>query len=151
MRRVCILSILCTMATFSNVARAEKELSSPEELQETATHIVVGKVLAVYARTEKAGDWEYTRRVAEVQVQKVEKGEGVKEKDLIYARYYNRKWIGKGRLPPSDLGHWPHPKAGESWRVYVAKNAYDGYMFENNDGGFNVLGVNGFEELEREK
>jgi hypothetical protein len=32
-------------------------------------------------------------------------------------------------------------------RIYLARNAYDGYTYENKDGGFNVLGVNGFEKL----
>jgi hypothetical protein len=31
--------------------------------------------------------------------------------------------------------------------VYLARNAYDGYTFDNKDGGFNVIGANGFETL----
>jgi len=28
--------------------------------------------------------------------------------------------------------------------IYLAKNAYDGFTRDNHDGGFNVIGANGF-------
>jgi hypothetical protein len=127
--------------------RAEKPNMTPEELRETATNVVVGKVLAVYERPESAGNWKYTRYVAEVRVEKVEKGDGLKPGELVYARYWRKAWQGKGNPPPDTAGHRGLPAAGDTTRIYLAKNAYDGFTFENKDGGFNVIGANGFETL----
>ena len=129
-------------------ARAEKVPLSPEELRKTATHIVAGRVTAVYERPETAGDWQYTHYVAEVRVDECEKGDGVKKGDLVYVRYWRRGWVGKGKVPPSTAGHSGLPAGGDAVRVYLAKNAYDGFTFDNKDGGFNVIGGNGFEKLE---
>jgi hypothetical protein len=141
--------VLCVAAAaaLAVTARAEKAPLSPEELRKTATHVVTGDVTAVYERTETAGDWKYTRYVAEVRVGACEKGDGIKAGDLVYARYYRRAWIGAGRMPPSSTGHSGTPAAGESVRVYLARNAYDGFTPDNTDGGFNVIGANGFESL----
>jgi hypothetical protein len=128
-------------------ARAEKEPLSPEELRKTATHVVVGQVTAVYTRAETAGDWKYTHYVAEVRVAESEKGDRLKKGDLVYARYWHRQWVGASKQPPSTAGHGPVPAQGEAVRVYLARNAYDGFTTDNHDGGFNVIGGNGFEPL----
>jgi hypothetical protein len=134
-------------AALATPLRAEKVEMSPEELRKTATHVITGQVTAVYERTEAAGDWKYTRYVAEIRVEECEKGDGVKKGDLVYARYWRRAWIGKGQVPPSTAGHRGLPSDGEPLRVYLARNAYDGFGFDNKDGGFNVIGANGFEKL----
>ena len=90
--RVSILALVAVVLSPST-ARAEKAPLSPEELRKTATHVVVGKVTAIYTRTETAGDWQYTLYVAEIQVAETEKGDGVKKGDLVYARYWHRRWI----------------------------------------------------------
>jgi hypothetical protein len=144
----CSLSVVLLAAlVIVGSARAEKVPLSPEELRKTATDVVVGQVAAVYSRTETAGDWKYTHYVAEVRVAETEKGDGLKKGDLVYARYWHRQWVGRDKQPPSTAGHWPVPSAGESVRVYLARNAYDGFTFDNKDGGFNVIGGNGFEPL----
>jgi hypothetical protein len=127
--------------------RAEKVNLSPEQLRRTATHVVTGQVTAVYARTETEGDWKYTRYVAEVRVGECEKGDGIKKGDLVYVRYWRRSWVGKGPVPPSTAGHRGLPREGDSIRAYLARNAYDGFDPNNKDGGFNVIGANGFEPL----
>ncbi len=127
--------------------RAEKVPLSPEELLKTATHVVTGKVLAVYSRTATEGDWKYTRYVAEVRVDECAKGDGVKKDELVYARYWQRTWVGIGQMPPNTVGHSGRPAAGDTVRVYLAKNAYDGFTQDNKDNGFNVIGANGFEAV----
>jgi hypothetical protein len=141
------LFAVVTSAALVTPLRAEKVNMSPEELRKTATHVITGQVTAVYERTETTGDWKYTKYVAEIRVEECEKGDGVKKGDLVYARYWRRSWVGKGRVPPSTAGHRGLPSDGESLRVYLARNAYDGFSFDNKDGGFNVIGANGFEKL----
>ena len=84
---------------------------------------------------------------AEIRISKVEKGKDVTAGGLAYVRYWTRQWTGPGDMPPSTNGHRGLPKAGEILRIYLARNAYDGFSNENNDGGFNVIGANGFEKL----
>lgn len=127
--------------------RAEKVDMSSEELRDTATHVITGKVIAVYERTETEGDWKYTKYVAEIRVEECEKGNTIKKGDLVYARYWHRAWIAKRQQPPDTNGHRGLPSDGEYVRVYLARNAYDGFTFDNKDGGFNVIGANGFENL----
>jgi hypothetical protein len=142
---VCFLAVVCLSFLVSPV-RAEKVNMSAEELRKTATHIVTGQVVAIYERTETDGDWKYTRYVAEVRVSDCEKGDGVKKGDLVYVRYWSRSWQGKGDVPPSTSGHRDLPGDGSTIRAYLARNGYDGFG-ETKDGGFNVLGANGFEKL----
>jgi hypothetical protein len=139
-RKEWILALAASAAVAVPVG-AEKAPMSREELRKTATHLVTGQVAAVYERTEAAGDWKYTRYVAEVRVGECEKGDGIKKDDLVYVRYYKRAWVGKGRMPPSSAGHSGTPSEGEFVRVYLARNAYDGFTSDNNDGGFNVIGA----------
>lgn len=127
--------------------RAEKADMPPEGLRKRATHVVVGEVNAVYTREYRDGKWRYTRYVAEVSVDEVEKGEGLAEGALVYARYWRRRWLARSTPPMTTAGHRGLPKEGETLRIYLARNAYDGFTKDNNDGGFNVIGANGFERL----
>lgn len=128
-------------------AGAEKIDVSEKDLYSMATHIITGKVMAIYERTEKKDGWKYTYYVAEILVDKCEKGKSVIKGDLIYSRYWSRSWIGSGQIPLSTNGHRGRPKEGDNLRVYLAQKAYDGFTYDNNDGGFNVIGANGFKSL----
>jgi hypothetical protein len=144
--RVSVLTLIVGVA-LAVPTRAEKAPLSPEQLKKTATHVITGDVTAIYTRTETAGDWQYTRYVAELRVAECEKGDGVKKGDLVYARYWHRQWISPRKQEPNTNGHYDLPKQGETVRIYMAKNAYDGFTFDNKDGGFNVIGANGFENV----
>ncbi len=141
-----ILSVL-TLGLFCGLAHAEKPLMSREDLLKTATNVVTGKVLTIYQQTEVERDWKRTKYVAEVRVENTEKGEGVTPGSLIYVRYWHQEWKGKGSPPPGTNGHVDIPSKNAAVRVYLARNSYDGFGFENKDGGFNVIGTNGFERL----
>src|SRR4051794_17707056 len=129
-------------------AQAEKPDMSAQQLRETATHVIVGKVVAIYQRTSNEGDWRITHYAAEVRVVATEKGEGLKKGDLVYARYWTQSWRGKGPVPPSTAGHRGLPGEGATVRIYLARDAYDGFGSDSQDGGFNVIGANGFEVVE---
>ncbi len=129
-------------------APAEKAPYSTEQLESTATHIVVGKVQAIYTCTEREGNYEYVRKVAEVKIDKLEKGRG--PSGVIYVRYFDRHWKGKGLVPPGGGSYWPQPKKGGTYRFYLALNAYDGWSAEGTkDGGYNVVYVNGVQSVEK--
>jgi hypothetical protein len=139
---------LVAACVLTHSLRAEKEDLSADELKETATHVIVGKVTGIYERKEEAGEWKYTRFVAEVQLEKAEKGDGLRPGEMAYVRYWRRQYAGKEKNPPPNtIGHRGLPQAGQKLRIYLAKNAYDGFTHENKDGGLNVIGANGFEAL----
>ena len=124
----------------------EKPDLSPERLRETATHIVVGEVKAIYTRAATEGKYRYTRYLTEVRVENNEKGDGLAAGELVYVRYWTRRYTGS-RPPPGTSGHRGLPEEGQKLRIYLARNAYDGFHTDNDDGGFNVIGANGFEKL----
>ena len=125
-----------------------KAPSSKKQLEQVATHVVVGKVQAIYSRTEREGNYEYVRKVAEVKIDKVEKGK-ISE-GLVYVRYWSREWKGLGLPPPGGQSYEPQPKKGQTCRFYLAKNAYDGWSKdENQDGGYNVVYVNGIQPIKK--
>ena len=138
-----VLGVIC------GGALAEKLDLPPEGLARVGTHVVVGKVLAIYEWEETQGDWRTTRYVAEIQAAVCEKGEGIRKGDLVYARYWHREWAGKGDPPPATFGHRGLPSVGQVLRVYLSRNAYDGFG-DTRDGGFNVVGANGFQPLPRD-
>jgi hypothetical protein len=128
------------------VARAAVPQSSPKELMQEATDVVVGKVTEIYTSISKEKESEEVRIVAQVEIQKVEKGE-LKSGDLVYARYWESKWLGKTPPPPDgSMSFSPAPKKGQKVRVYLGRNVQNG-LGEQKDGGYNVLLPNGFEIL----
>ena len=136
---------------FASLLHAAKAPSSKQQLETIATHIVVGKVQAVYSHKEREGiplvsGYEYDHKVAEVKIEKVEKGK-ISE-SLLYARYWSRKWKGVGLPPPGGQSYENQPKKGQTCRFYLARNAYDGWSRKGNkDGGYNVVYVNGIQPI----
>ena len=78
---------------------------NPDDLKDMSTHIVVGKLRMVYRSVEMHGDFQYTHGIAEIAVEKVEKGVGPKGGEVVYVRFWNDIWIGKGPVPPHSDGH----------------------------------------------
>ena len=113
----------------------------------------LGKVQAISSYKEREGiplvsGYEYDRKVAEVKIEKVEKGKI--HESLVYVRYWSREWKGIGLPPPGGQSYEPQPKKGQTCRFYLAKNAYDGWSKnENQDGGYNVVYVNGVQPIEK--
>lgn len=137
-------ALLAVVSALAYAWRPEKADRSPQQLRESATHVVVGKVLQVWTRAEESGSWDYTRYVAEVQIEAVEKGEGLAPGQLVYVRYWTKEWDGFFGAPPPDTnGHRGLPAVGVRSRMHLARNAYDGFG-DTRDGGFNVIGANGF-------
>ena len=134
MRRAsCVLFVV--VLTVPVFARAEVPLKSKAQLQAGATHIVIGKVETIYSVMSKSDDWVDTKSVAEIAVQKVEKGDRIQTGDLVYGRFWNKRWIGKGNPDPFSAGHIG-PETGQLVRVYLVRKG----------GGYDVILPNGFEK-----
>jgi hypothetical protein len=86
-----------------------------------STHIVVGKLRMVYRSLEMRGDFQYVHGIAEIAVDKVEKGAGPKAGEVAYVRFWNEIWTGKGPVPPHSEGHHV-PRQGAVVRVFVKRN-----------------------------
>lgn len=147
-------SVLILLSLFLfNFIWGAKAPSSKQELETIATHIVVGKVQAVYSYKEREGiplvsGYEYDHKVAEVKIEKVEKGK-ISE-SLVYVRYWSRTWKGIGLPPPGGQSYENQPKKGQTCRFYLSRNAYDGLSRKgNNDGGYNVVYVNGIQPIDK--
>ena len=118
-------------------AVAEVPLRSPKELRDGATHIVVGRVQKVYASTSRDKDWETTDYVAEIAVEKVEKGGALKPGELVFARYWHVSWLGPDPPPPHAGGHHSVAK-GDHVRAFLVQN--------KQDNGLDAILPNGFEK-----
>lgn len=140
---LCTFTLLAAGALGAPLLAPEKPDLSPEALAKIATHVVVGEVRQIWSREERSGGWKTERFVAEVAVERAEKGDGVEPGQLVYARYWHRRWTLPGQGPTDTNGHRGLPEAGQRVRVYLARNAYDGFG-RTDDHGFNVIGANGF-------
>lgn len=140
------LTGLLLLGVMAGWPRAEKVPMSEAQMKKMATHIVTGKVTAIYTKKVKQGSYEVTKHLAELQVTAVEKGEGISKEAPLYVRYWTQRFTGWGSPPPGTNGHHPLPKEGGTHRVYLARKAYDGFhpKAKNDDGGYNVLGANGW-------
>lgn len=129
-----MITLLVLALTLTEVTvQADVPLLSPDELKSESSHVIVGKVRAVYSTTEKSKDWQDTYSVAEILVSTVGKGGGIESGDVLYAHYWNKKWIGDSDPPPHSGGHGGVSK-GELVRAHL----------ERKDGIYIVLLPNGF-------
>jgi hypothetical protein len=111
---------------------------------------VTGKVQAISSTTQHSGEYGIVYYIAEIAVDKIEKGEGLKTGEVVHARYRWTKSPGIGVLPPGDPGdpgdpgHRPTAVNGDSVRVYLVNKGYNGAGYTT-DGGYDVYYNNGFE------
>ncbi|MEW4490815.1 hypothetical protein AB1L42_22225 [Thalassoglobus sp. JC818] len=124
-----VVAFTLTQAT----VQAEVPFLSADELKSDSSHIVVGKVQAVYSTSEERKNWQETSSVAEIMVSAVEKGHDINVGDTVYAHYWNKKWIGDGEPEPHSGGHRSVSK-GEVVRAHL----------ELKNGTYEVLLPNGF-------
>ena len=100
-------AVVAVSLLFVLPAAAERIALDAAGLNAESTHVITGRVKAVYSRDVEtalygAGTIE-TQSVLEIEVEAVEKGDGIKPKDIIYARCWNLKRRGKDGLRPIQL------------------------------------------------
>ncbi len=141
-----VLSLFATLAKASSPTSPEKAFYSSEELREVATHVVVGTIERIeLARTLEGFD-QYERCVATLRVESVEQGAGLEPASVLAVRYWTREWLAPTSGPAGTLGHDPLPSTGARVRAYLVNDGYNGFG-ETTDGGFDVVGRNGWEIL----
>jgi hypothetical protein len=147
MQRCALFSGTFLLAVFAiSTAYAAKPSTPTKQLEKDATHIVVGKVQSISSSTQHSGEYDITNYIAEIAVDKIEKGDGLETGDVVHTRYKWTKWRGIGTPPPGDPGHRPTPNEGDSVRVYLVNKGYNGAGYTT-DGGYDVYYNNGFEIL----
>jgi hypothetical protein len=142
-------AVMIFLGCLTSAAFGAKMIMSPAKMRNMATHVIVGDVVRIYHHDQTTHDKSITNYVAEIRTKDIEKGEGLQNGDLVYARYWSSRWLPTAKPVPGQLGYRRLPKEGETLRVYLARNAYDGAGYTR-DGGFNVLFADGFERLGQE-
>lgn len=141
--RICLLALLLIVSVLASSLIAEVPLLGPQELEKRATHIFVGKVQRLYdAPPERTGGYARTWKVAEISISSVEKGDGWNRGELVYARFWNQKWVAEADAPPGTSGHRSIPPVGSAVRVYLTRHK---------DNGMDVVLPNGFSRIPDDK
>jgi hypothetical protein len=146
MRTSASIATLLGALLAASTAFAAKPITSPDQMQKAATHIIVGKVLSISSTKSQQGDFATTNYVAEIAIDRVEKGDGLKPGGVVPVRYVAIGWVGGGPPPPFDSGHSPIPKPGDGVRAYLVNTGYNG-AGTTTDGGYDVYYKNGFDIL----
>jgi hypothetical protein len=125
------------LGPFGGICLAAIPNKSSQSLQEAASHVVVGTVTRVYRSIEQASaEWEMTFGLVELRVERQEKGARLAQ--LVYVRFWTKRYTGAGMAAPGNYGFREVPQAGHAVRAYV---------LESEDGGLDALPPNGFEML----
>ena len=141
------------LAAMANPLRFYLERSAYGTTPRDATHIVVGTIIDGYEqRIEPGGGFIIQNRIAIIRIKEIEKGEGLKNGDLVYAHYGTVSIPAGATSNPSDPGYQGRiiPRVGMTLRVYLIRKPYTSngnQRFGNLEGAFTVAERNGFQVL----
>jgi len=134
-------------------AKAERVPLSPEDLNKESTHIITGEVKSVYSRDAESDLYGsgtiVTRFIVEIEIKSIEKGDGLKKGEMVYARCWSLKKRGSAGDRPGPSGHFGIPPEGDVVKVYLHHGSYS--PTGQGDNGYAVVYPNGFEKLEKPK
>ncbi len=68
---------------------------------------------AIYEKSTSFEDWQYRLFLADVRLADCSKGENLSAGELVYVRYWQRRWLGAGEPPDAITGHRELPPEGE--------------------------------------
>lgn len=143
-----ITAVLLVAAWTVGTTLAERPNLTDEGLTRESTHVIVGKVLGTYKRLHKEFNGRREARyIIEIEVESIEKGEGVTPKDIVYARAWHIERFGIGGATPGPSGHNSIPDTGDRVRAYVAHGPYA--PTAQKDRGWAVVYPNGIAILDR--
>lgn len=131
-----VLAALLVVAGLIGGASAEIPAKSKEDLHNSASHAFTGTVKRTYERAEKREHSTYIYGVAEILVERVDKGKEILVNDHVFVHYWEDNWDNKsGNRAPGHYGHWNVPEAGDLVEVFVVGDRTT---------GFDVISPNGF-------
>jgi hypothetical protein len=110
--RMLIAAVLLLVCGIGLVAHVSGEL--PADPRESATYVVAGKVTKVFARDNDG----FTDFVVQIRIDDVEKGEGYRSGDFIYAYAFKRK-PGGATNEPGIGGHRQIPEEGQHIKAWI--------------------------------
>ena len=105
------------IALMSIVVSATAESARADRIDQERTeadYVVTGKVNAVYVHESEG----YKSYIVEIEVEAIDKGDGLKKGDVFRAYCYRRK-PGKGGLEFDSAGHKSVPKEGQRIKAFV--------------------------------
>jgi hypothetical protein len=137
MHRKLSLFVIATVLVARSITWAEIANKPPASLAK-AKVIVIGKIKGTYKETTRSAGWEDTRGLVEIEVEKVERAEGLRTGDTIFARFWNRTWIKNYDPPSYGSGHGLHVN-GTTVRAHL----------EHGKGAYDILLPNGLVALEK--
>lgn len=131
MRVSTVLIALAALALLVQRASAER----PPQRKEAATNVVTGVIKQIETKESPfGGDGVRTDYTAEVAVEKVDKGEGIKAGDTIKVTWFR---VTKNSTKPivGAFGHaYSAAKKGQTVRVYLLKGKGDYTVIYNTEG-----------------
>jgi hypothetical protein len=134
-----LIAVLLVAFLLPLCARAVK-VDHPNEAEQNATHILSGTVTAIYSKSSRNGNYETQHCLAEVRVEGIHRGDGIKPGQLVYVRYIGAiRWTGGGAPPPGAGPHENAPNEGDRRRICLVQQS---------DGALEVYYVSGFKTPE---
>jgi hypothetical protein len=109
MKRTTLVITVALVGAFAATMYAER----PKESEDKATFIVTGTVQKVFER-DSGSNTDY---VVQIRIDAVEKGDGLKPRDYVYAYCFRRK--SDAPREPSASGHGPPPKEQQRIRARI--------------------------------
>ncbi len=101
-----------------SIAVAEVPQLTPEQLESSATDIVLGVVESRAIDESDDGGYRERRFTFQVRVEETLKGE-LERGAVIPVTAWTRLWVGPGEQPPGSNGHAPLPLDGELARFFL--------------------------------
>ena len=123
-------------------AFGDRPNETPKRLRELSSHVCVGTVLALNAKTHRSVNWEQNRYKIEIEVASVLKGAGIRLKDKITVISSSQVWIGDPDPRSMPVGWNGMGAPSKNAQVLV-------YLKEVKPGYFKFIEPNGFSNLER--
>jgi hypothetical protein len=109
--KVWTLAATLLVAVSANTAVfAAKALTPKAQLEKAATHVLVGKVKLITFTTNEDAQYATTTYTAQIAINRVEKGAGLKPGDVVEVRYLSRGWRAAvhRRLSTRAIHHGPN-------------------------------------------
>ncbi len=145
-RIICDKKVLFTVVVACLVLASSSWAARRIEKREEATHVVTGKVGALYFEKKQREEQRLLGVIVELGIDTVEKGDGLKKGDWIHVLFYERNpsyRVPSGALPTpgESRGHSYVPQKGEIVRLFL----------RGHQGNYSAIWPDGVDVLGKDK